>query len=233
MRGITTALVAALVICGCATAPPNTPGAGSGDTYTPVVDMQGVDPARYRQDLGECRTYARSVDNKGAAMEGAIGGAILAAILSAALGGDSQMNTQAATAGGFAGLVGNEGRAIGKQERIIINCMAGRGYRTLDAAMVMPGATPSPSGTATSTSPAVGGGQQIYASQVQAAPSETTRTGADGFAAEAVAREQRCAETPRASLVAKGPGFETYSVLCSNANVMMLRCEFGNCRPLR
>ena len=118
-------LIAALTTTGCATAPPNTPGAGIGQTYTPIVDMQGVDPGRYSRDLADCRAYAGRVDNQAAALQGAIGGAILMGVLSAALGGNSRMNNQAATAGGFAGLTGNESRAFGKQERIIVNCMVG------------------------------------------------------------------------------------------------------------
>lgn len=231
MRHIATILVLALVATGCATPPPDTPGAGSGQSYTPVVDMQGVDHARYSRDLGECRNYARSVDNQAAAMQGAIGGAILMGILSAALGGDSRMNSQAASAGGFAGLVGNERQAMGKQERIIVNCMSLRGYRTLDAAMVFPSMAPTPAPTAPSA-PAVAG-SSYYTPQVQPSRAEPERTGQDGFAAEAFARQQLCAATPRAVLVGKGPGFETYSVLCSNADLLMLRCEFGNCRALR
>lgn len=238
MRHLAPVMVLTIAASGCATAPHNTPGAGSGSTYTPVVDMQGVDPARYSRDLGECRTYAHSVDNQAAAMQGAIGGAILMGVLSAALGGNSQMNTQAASAGGFAGLVGNEGRALGKQERIIVNCMSGRGYRTLDAAMVFPAMPPAPAPTAAPLTtapsiPAVAGSSPYYTPQEQPSRAEPVRTGQDGFAAEALARDQLCAATPRAVLVGKGPGFETYSVLCSNADVLMLRCEFGNCRALR
>jgi hypothetical protein len=36
-----------------------------------------------------------------------------------------------------------------------------------------------------------------------------------------------------ASLAAKGPGFETYSVACANGDALAIRCEFGNCRVLR
>ena len=36
-----------------------------------------------------------------------------------------------------------------------------------------------------------------------------------------------------AALAAKGPGFETYSVPCSNGDALAIRCEFGNCRVLR
>ena len=220
-------LVLAIALTGCATPPPNTPGAGSGQTYTPIVDMQGVDPARYGRDLGECRNYAASVDNQAAAMQGAIGGAILMGVLSAALGGNGRMNSQAATAGGFAGLVGNENRALGKQERIIINCMSGRGYRALDAAFVLPGVNLQPMNQPV---------QQVIVATpyVPATPSIAgRRTGEDTINAERVAKDQSCAAAPIASLIAKGPGFETYSTACTSGDTMIVRCEFGNCRVMK
>lgn len=211
-----------LLLTGCATAPPNTPGAGSGQTYTPVVDMQGVDPGRYSKDLGECRTYAGTIDSGKAGLDGAIGGAIVGAVISAMLGGNSRTNMQVGSATGFTGLAAAESRAMGKQERIIVNCMAGRGYRTLDAAFVMPG-QPVMQQTANAPIPTV------LAEQ----PAPARRTGEDTINAERVAKEQSCATQPRAALVAKGPGFETYSMACISGDTMMVRCEFGNCRALR
>lgn len=123
--------IAAVLLTGCAAPPSNTPGAGRGETYTPIVDMQGVDPARYSADLGDCRRYAGVVDSQKAAMEGAIGGAIMGAVISAMLGGGHNSNMQVGSATGFAGLTAAENRASGKQERVIINCMTGRGYRAL------------------------------------------------------------------------------------------------------
>lgn len=57
--------------------------------------------------------------------------------------------------------------------------------------------------------------------------------GMDLMQAERFARAQSCSSAPTLSLIAKGPGFETYSVACSNGDTMMVRCEFGNCRALR
>lgn len=57
--------------------------------------------------------------------------------------------------------------------------------------------------------------------------------GADAYSAERLAREQACHAQPVAALAAKGPGFETYSVPCSNGDALAIRCEFGNCRVLR
>ncbi|MGH6627631.1 MAG: hypothetical protein ACRECD_14020 [Burkholderiaceae bacterium] len=234
-------LVAGLI--GCATAPPNTPGAGYGQSYTPIVDMQGIDPIRYASDLDTCRKYSAQVDAGAASMNGALGGAIAMGLLSAMLGGSRNMNTQAATAGGFVGIGAEGGRAIGKQERIIINCMAGRGYRTLDAAMV----TPSPYASSPyASSPYAQPAAQAYAPAAPAAISpaitpsngitvaaKPRATGKDLLQAEQLAKDQACHSQPYATLAAKGPGFENYAVACSNGDTLMLRCEYGNCRALR
>ena len=134
-------IVAALALAGCASAPPNTPGAGYGKTYTPIVDMQGVDQGRYAADLNDCRHYAGMIDEGKAVLNAAIGGAILGAVVSAALGGHSYQNQQVGVAVGGGALARAGAAASAKQERILINCLAGRGYRPLDGGYV-PVATP-------------------------------------------------------------------------------------------
>ena len=73
--------------------------------------------------------------------------------------------------------------------------------------------------------------------QTQAAPVAYTPasrpTGRDTYNAEKLAKNRACAAQPLASLSAKGPGFETYSVPCSNGRSIVIRCEFGNCRVLQ
>jgi hypothetical protein len=58
-------------------------------------------------------------------------------------------------------------------------------------------------------------------------------TGVDTYNAEKLAKNRACAAQPLASLSVKGPGFETYSVPCSNGQSIAIRCEFGNCRVLQ
>ena len=71
----------------------------------------------------------------------------------------------------------------------------------------------------------------------QAAPAPYVRaprpTGRDTYNAEKLAKNRACAAQPLASLTAKGPGFETYSVPCSDGRAIAIRCEFGNCRVLQ
>jgi hypothetical protein len=58
-------------------------------------------------------------------------------------------------------------------------------------------------------------------------------TGQDRYQAEKYAKEQACSSQPRAVLNAKGAGFESYTVECSNGDALSIRCEMGGCRALR
>lgn len=59
-------------------------------------------------------------------------------------------------------------------------------------------------------------------------------SGKDVVVAERLARELGCATRDTVGkLLGKGPGQETYSFQCANGETLVVRCEFGNCRPLR
>jgi outer membrane lipoprotein SlyB len=141
-------LAVLVALNGCAMAPPNTPGAGYGKDYTPVIDISGVDQNRYTGDLAECRQYSGIIDADKAAMQGMIGGIIVGALLGAAVGSNHGMSSyganQGAILGGGAGIGQAANRARNQQERIMINCMAGRGYRTLDGSAQASTTYPSP-----------------------------------------------------------------------------------------
>ncbi|MCY1550436.1 hypothetical protein D9M68_866920 [compost metagenome] len=51
--------------------------------------------------------------------------------------------------------------------------------------------------------------------------------------AEKSAIDAKCHSKPTATLVGKGPGFESYTVPCTSGDMLMIRCEDGNCRTLR
>lgn len=229
VKRLVVSLVSAALLAGCA-APPNTPGYGRGENYTPIVDMQGVDPTRYQSDLNECRRYAGIIDRNANAWGGALAGVIIGGVLAAALGGDSRTIDQSASLGGLAGMGRAENMSAATQQRVLINCMAGRGYKTLDG-MVAPVVIqqgPSPYNT----------NQQQAQPTVANAPAavelkKPAEVGKDSFQAEQLAKQLTCAPLPVASLAAKGPGYESYSVKCSNGEALMIRCEFGNCRVLQ
>jgi len=236
-----TTLAAAVAIAGCATIPPNTPGAGSGKTYTPIIDMRGVEQGRYLVDLDSCRSSAAMVDAEREQLMGFIGGALIGAAIGASFGGNARTIDQSATAGGLSGGVRAGGRALGKQEIIMGNCMAARGYRVIDgtanvsytvqaapSGQLSPFSAPQGPQTAPSTAP-----PRIPEPVIQQAAT-VAPTGQDAFNAEKLGRSMACADnTVSAVLVGKGPGYESYSMKCINGETLLIRCEFGNCRALR
>lgn len=63
--------------------------------------------------------------------------------------------------------------------------------------------------------------------------SQSQGQGQDAPNASRAAASAGCTQKSAPSLVGKGPGFESYTVACTNGDTLMLRCEFGNCRVLR
>lgn len=242
------------ILAGCAT--PNAPGQGVGAEYTPVIDMQGVDGARYTSDLSACRQYAVQVDPTRQAVASGVGQAVFSAIIMQAAGGNNRQIAQSANVGANAGIWRGQGQALGTQQRIVANCLASRGYRVLDgtaqvtftqtigAPMTPP---PSPVQAAPPSSPVAAAGAGPMAQPLAYTPPGivTLPTGAgkppppvepsgkDSYVAERLARELKCNDTALSKLVGKGAGYESYSMACTNGETLLIRCEFGNCRALK
>lgn len=231
------------LIAGCAA--PNTPGAGGGANYTPVIDLEGVIPERYSHDLSACRQYASAVNPAGQAIAGAIiGGLVGAAIGSAVSSGRRWQGSTTRFGAGYgatSGALGSGGRAVATQERIMTNCMAGRGYRTLDGST--PAAFNGPSPYAT-TSPYAGQAAPAPVAYnpaeyrppgraIPAAAPAQRELGKDTYQAEALAKSQSCAALPMAMLTHKTPGLEMYTIPCESGDVMVVQCEMGSCQELR
>jgi outer membrane lipoprotein SlyB len=102
----------------------------------PIVDMKGVDQERYQQDLAECRQYADQVDIArsagGGALLGAAGGAAVGAVVGAITGSPGTGAAVGGGAGGTSGLFAGGVSGANKKERIVRNCLRGRGYSVLD-----------------------------------------------------------------------------------------------------
>lgn len=165
------------------------------------------------------------MDSPGDNARAVIGGQIFAAALMASLGGNSRQVGQAANYGGLSGINSHVGRVTKRQESVLGNCLAARGYRVLDGtaqvtythaigASARPGIVTLPTGAGNPPPPPVVSGQ-------------------DSYVAEQLARQLKCNETSLATLVGKGPGYESYSMACTNGETLMMRCEMGNCRVLR
>lgn len=100
-------------------------------SYRPVVDMQGVESAKYEADLRECQQYAQQRNPAFQAGAGAAVGALLGVALAAAMGSSYSRNTGAAI-GAVTGGASGAAHGAESQVQIIRNCMAGRGYRVLN-----------------------------------------------------------------------------------------------------
>jgi uncharacterized protein YcfJ len=236
-------VLSATMVAGCAA--PNTPGAGGGANYTPVIDLEGVIPERYSHDLAACRQYARTINPAGNAIAGAIiGGLIGAAIGSSVSRGSRWQGSTTRFGAGYgatSGALSAGGQGVATQQRIMTNCMAGRGYRTLDGSTPAAYSGPSPYA---SSSPYIGqppapAAPAVYNPAEYRPRANVTgtlpqrETGRETYQAEAVAKSLSCGALPTATLTYKAPGLETYSIPCESGDVMVVQCEMGSCRELK
>ena len=122
---LSVALIGLLSLSACATP----------QTYTPIVDLKGVDTYRYQQDLAECRQYGEQVnpagDAAGSALIGGGVGAALGAATGAVFGSPGAGAAAGAAIGGIGSGAGSGLGGIEKQKQIINNCLRGRGYNIL------------------------------------------------------------------------------------------------------
>lgn len=230
MRRTVCLVMSLTMLGGCAA--PGTPGAGVGADYTPVIDLDGVNQGRYSSDLQSCRAYANSINAGANAAGAAVGGAIVGALIAAAFGLRGRNQADVATYGAVTWGAGAAGHSLSKQQRIITNCMAGRGYRTLDAPYAIINGTNSPYAPVVELSVAAipVSVQTVAAPQSEKSPGPV---GTQSFQVEHLDDVRSCAAQPRATLVAHGPGFESYSVQCDGGDSLLARCEFGNCHVLK
>jgi outer membrane lipoprotein SlyB len=97
----------------------------------PIVDMQGVNIAQYNADLAECQVYADEVQAGRQVARGAVGGAVVGGAVGAAVG-NSGTAQRTAGAGAVLGASRGAQSAMSERERVIRNCLRGRGYRVLN-----------------------------------------------------------------------------------------------------
>lgn len=214
MKLLLSIVCAVVALAGCASTPPTPtqPGTGSGLSYVPMVAMEGVDRARYDSDVADCRTAATRItarSESGDAMWLALGLGLITVHGQGIVAAASYTGISAAAIDmsyrPSADLIAEH------QQIAVVHCMAKRGYRNLD-----PNVRDTFYGHA-------------FNPEVMLAP---RRTGVDTYNAEVLARAGQCSIQPRAELTAKGPGYESYSVPCSNGTAWAVRCEFGKCRVL-
>ncbi len=96
-----------------------------------IVDTQGVDMHAYRQDLADCEAYADQVRVGRRAATGAVAGAVIGGAVGA-IAGDHHTAERAAGVGGVVGGAKGGGSGLRERDRVVKNCLRGRGYRVLN-----------------------------------------------------------------------------------------------------
>lgn len=120
-----------------------------------IVDPQGIDMNIYQKDLAECQQLADQVESN--VVQGAIGGAIVGSIVGALIGADNKgarhrgyrsrhhrayrsrhnkgyrLSTEGSAAlGAVSGALLASSGSMQSSKRVLINCIADRGYRILN-----------------------------------------------------------------------------------------------------
>ena len=96
-----------------------------------IVDTKNINMSAYYQDLHECRNYAAQVNVGSQVVEKTITGAVIGGAIGA-ITGDSDAAKRAAGVGGLLGAVKGSGQAQREKQRVVRNCLRGRGYRVLN-----------------------------------------------------------------------------------------------------
>lgn len=97
----------------------------------PIIDTQGVDMTRYDQDLAQCQAYAGQVNTGTEAGKSAVGGAVVGAAIGAIVGNSTTV-ARGAGVGGVLGGARGASRGENEKDRVVKNCLRGRGYRVLN-----------------------------------------------------------------------------------------------------
>jgi len=126
---------ASLLVSGCATTP---------STWTPQIDAQHVNQAKYQQDFADCKKYAEANPDADAskaakhdALKYGLGTAAIMGAATIATGGIALLPIMAGTlavgagGGAVAGAMGASMTADAKYKDVITRCLAGRGYHVI------------------------------------------------------------------------------------------------------
>ena len=102
----------------------------AGAEVRPIVDMKGVNEARYEKDLAECQGYAKEASGMGSSAAKAAGaGAVVGGLLGLVTGSNT---LQSAGTGAVIGGAGGAYTANESQEAVVKKCLVGRGYKVLN-----------------------------------------------------------------------------------------------------
>jgi hypothetical protein len=98
----------------------------------PIIDRKGVDMRRYYDDKAECETYANEVRTGEKVARGAVGGAVVGGAIGTIIDREPNSAERGAGAGAVTGGVRGAQEGIRETERVVKQCLRGRGYRVLN-----------------------------------------------------------------------------------------------------
>lgn len=97
----------------------------------PIVDTKGIDLEAYEADLQECYVFADEVEAGRKVATGAATGAVVGGVIGAAAG-NSETAKRGAGVGAASGTLGGASSAMQERQRVVRNCLTGRGYLVLN-----------------------------------------------------------------------------------------------------
>ncbi len=98
----------------------------------PIIDRKGVDVSRYYADKAECEDYAEEVRTGEKIARGAVGGAVVGGAIGTIIDRESNSAERGARVGAVTGGVRGAQEGIRETERVVKQCLRGRGYRVLN-----------------------------------------------------------------------------------------------------
>lgn len=97
----------------------------------PIVDTKGIDPEVFDADLQDCYVFADEVATGKKVATGAATGAVVGGVIGAAAG-NSNTAKRGAGIGAASGTLSGAGGAMQERQRVVKNCLSGRGYLVLN-----------------------------------------------------------------------------------------------------
>ena len=98
----------------------------------PIIDRKGVDMSRYYTDKAECQAYADEVHIGKKVARGAVGGAVVGGAIGAIVNRGPDSAERGAGVGAVTGGVRGAQEGVRESERVVKQCLRGRGYRVLN-----------------------------------------------------------------------------------------------------
>ena len=98
----------------------------------PIIDRKGVDMSRYYADKTECEAYANEVRTGQKVARGAVGGAVVGGAIGAIIDREPNSAERGAGVGAVTGGVRGAQEGARETERVVKQCLRGRGYRVLN-----------------------------------------------------------------------------------------------------